>query len=139
MVDEKLFCLEMPKRFHITNRAFEPRALVKFASYYSRYTECIKVNISKVSEENFYFLDEVAAAEATTSGSGGVLTFEADEEVVFHSRCHEAKKSFSKLDRLFSATSIWFSRSPRSVVSACSIFQLRFSISASSWACWYSN
>ena len=40
---------------------------------------------------------------------------------------------------LFSATSIWFSRSPLSVVSACSIFQLRFSISASNWACWYSN
>ena len=40
---------------------------------------------------------------------------------------------------LFSATSIWFSRSPLSVVSACSIFQLKFSISASNWACWYSN
>ena len=40
---------------------------------------------------------------------------------------------------LFSAISIWFSRSPLSVVSACSIFQLKFSISASSWACWYSN
>ena len=39
----------------------------------------------------------------------------------------------------FSAMSIWFSRSPLSVVSACSIFQLKFSISASSWACWYSN
>ena len=33
----------------------------------------------------------------------------------------------------------WFSKSPLSVVSACSTFQLKFSISASNCACWYSN
>ena len=51
------------------------------------------------------------------------------------------KRHFNKESHnlLFSAISIWFSRSPLSVVSACSTFQLKFSISASSWACWYSN
>ena len=41
--------------------------------------------------------------------------------------------------RRFSQMSIWLPRSPRSVVSARSTFHDRFSISASSCACWYSN
>lgn len=52
---------------------------------------------------------------------------------------HTSRKSFKRVVRLFSAMSIWFCKSPRSVVSARSIFHERFSISASNWACWYSN
>jgi len=42
-----------------------------------------------------------------------------------------SRKSLSKILRRFSAMSIWFWSSPRSVVSALSIFHDRFSISAS--------
>lgn len=52
---------------------------------------------------------------------------------------HPCRKSVSRVVLRFSTTSIWFSRSPRSVISARSIFHDRFSISASNWACWYSN
>ena len=57
-------------------------------------------------------------------------------ENIFSKKYHSVNNDYNLL---FSAMSIWFSRSPLSVVSACSIFQLKFSISASSWACWYSN
>lgn len=49
------------------------------------------------------------------------------------------KNSFNSVILHFSAMSIWFSTSPRSVVSARSIFHDKFSISVSSFACWYSN
>ena len=73
---------------------------------------------------------------ATTATSASVST---DLFVDQQANRHEGRKSLRRLVRRFSAMSIWFSRSPRSVVSACSIFQLKFSISASSCACWYSN
>lgn len=47
---------------------------------------------------------------------------------------YHSRKSLSRVVLRFSEMSIWFWRSPLSVVSARSIFHDRFSISASSWA-----
>lgn len=51
--------------------------------------------------------------------------------IFIHVHTHVAKKSFNNVIRSFSAISIWFSRSARSVVSARSNFHDKFSISLS--------